>query len=61
MELRRLGESGLGVSYLCLGAGMFGNPSTGCDERVATEIVSAYIEGVPDESRAHPNQLRKPT
>jgi alkanesulfonate monooxygenase SsuD/methylene tetrahydromethanopterin reductase-like flavin-dependent oxidoreductase (luciferase family) len=39
MELRRLGESGLRVSYLCLGAGMFGNPSTVCNEHVATEIV----------------------
>jgi aryl-alcohol dehydrogenase-like predicted oxidoreductase len=43
MEQRQLGLTGMRVSSLCLGAGMFGNSTTGCDAGTATKIVSAYM------------------
>lgn len=42
MEMRRLGESGLQVSRLCLGAMNFGVPGWGCDDHAAAQIVSAF-------------------
>lgn len=39
-----LGNTGLRVSRLCLGAMNFGNQTWGCDEPTATRIVHAYLD-----------------
>jgi aryl-alcohol dehydrogenase-like predicted oxidoreductase len=44
MELRKLGATGLNVSSLCLGAGMFGNREIGCDEQTSSAILDAYMD-----------------
>jgi aryl-alcohol dehydrogenase-like predicted oxidoreductase len=44
-EYRNLGNSGLLVSTLCLGAMNFGNDVYGCDEETSYQIIDAYLEG----------------
>jgi len=44
LEYRRLGQSGLQVSPLCLGAMNFGNEEFGCDEDTSLSIIKAYLE-----------------
>ncbi|MEX1194415.1 MAG: aldo/keto reductase [Dehalococcoidia bacterium] len=44
-QLRRLGNSGLKVSPLCLGAMNFGNTDFGCDEATSVEIIHAFLDG----------------
>ena len=43
--LRNLGQSGLRVSPLCLGAMNFGNEQFGCDEKTSIDIIHAYLDG----------------
>jgi aryl-alcohol dehydrogenase-like predicted oxidoreductase len=43
--LRNLGQSGLRVSPLCLGAMNFGNESFGCDETTSIGVIHAYLDG----------------
>ena len=43
-ELRNLGQSGLRVSPLCLGAMNFGNENFGCDENTSIGIIRAYLD-----------------
>lgn len=43
-ELRNLGQSGLRVSPLCLGAMNFGNENFGCDEKTSIGIIHAYLD-----------------
>jgi aryl-alcohol dehydrogenase-like predicted oxidoreductase len=42
--LRKLGQSGLQVSPLCLGAMNFGNEQFGCDEQTSIGIINAYFD-----------------
>jgi aryl-alcohol dehydrogenase-like predicted oxidoreductase len=44
VRMRRLGNSGLQVSPLCLGAMNFGNQQFGCDERASIAIIHAYLD-----------------
>lgn len=44
MHIRRLGNSGLYVSELALGAMTFGMPGWGCDEATAATLVDRYLE-----------------
>src|SRR2546422_8058530 len=41
--LRKLGQSGLLVSPMCLGAMNFGNEQFGCDEGTSRGIIDAYL------------------
>ena len=43
-QYRRLGQSGLKVSPLCLGAMNFGNADFGCDEATSLTIINAYLD-----------------
>lgn len=45
MKYRYLGESGLMVSRVCLGAMAFGMDDWGCDQETATAMTRAFIEG----------------
>jgi len=42
--LRRLGQSGLQVSPLCLGAMNFGNTTFGCDEKTSVAVTHAFLD-----------------
>jgi aryl-alcohol dehydrogenase-like predicted oxidoreductase len=42
--MRRLGNSGLQVSPLCLGAMNFGNAAFGCDEKTSIAVIHAYLD-----------------
>lgn len=42
--MRTLGNSGLKVSPLCLGAMNFGNDSFGCDEKMSAGIIHAFLD-----------------
>jgi aryl-alcohol dehydrogenase-like predicted oxidoreductase len=42
--MRRLGNSGLQVSPLCLGAMNFGNAAFGCDEKTSLAVIHAWLD-----------------
>jgi aryl-alcohol dehydrogenase-like predicted oxidoreductase len=44
MRIRTLGQSGLRVSELCLGAMTFGMPGWGCDEATSLRLVDRFLE-----------------
>lgn len=44
MKYRKLGRTGLKVSSLCLGTMTFGNQDWGSDERIAKQIVDAFLD-----------------
>lgn len=44
MKLRKLGNSGLRVSELCLGAMNFGMPDWGIDEATSIGVINAFID-----------------
>lgn len=44
MELRKLGNTGLLVSDLCLGTMNFGMPDWGVDEKASRDVIHAFIE-----------------
>lgn len=43
MKLRRLGNTGLHVSDLCLGSMNFGNPRFGCPEPESRRVIDTYL------------------
>lgn len=43
MKYRYLGNSGLAVSKVCLGASTFGQASWGCNEETAVQVLDAYV------------------
>lgn len=43
MQLRRLGNTGIQVTELCLGAMNFGNPRFGVDEAESRAVIDAYL------------------
>ena len=44
MKYRYLGDSGLAVSRVCLGAMTFGQEGWGCDQDAATQLISAFVD-----------------
>ena len=44
MKMRRLGNTGLQVSEMCLGAMNFGNPRTGVGEDESRRVIDAYVD-----------------
>ena len=44
MKLRRMGNTGLQVSDLCLGTMNFGMPDWGIEEKPSIEVIHAYLE-----------------
>ena len=44
MKLRRMGNTGLQVSELCLGAMDFGMPDWGTDEKESLKVINAYLD-----------------
>ena len=43
MKLRRLGNTGIHVSELCLGTMNFGMADWGVDEKTSLDVIAAYI------------------
>ena len=44
MKMRRMGNTGVMVSELCLGAMNFGQPDWGVDEKTSLDVIQAFIE-----------------
>lgn len=44
MQLRRMGNTGLHVSELCLGAMNFGMPDWGVDEKTSIDVIAAFLD-----------------
>jgi aryl-alcohol dehydrogenase-like predicted oxidoreductase len=44
MKLRRLGNTGIHVSELCLGAMNFGQPDWGVDEKTSVDVIRVFLE-----------------